>query len=151
MKKFLAGTLFVLVFAIALPMLSYGQSCRSRSYHRGRTVSYSYASYGYQPHSYRTYSRSYRSYCPPRRASYRRSYTRTYYRPAAYYSYSSRRPSFYRRHRNALNIAIGSGAGALLGGLLGGRRGVGYGLLAGGGASALYTYKLRPKHRRYYR
>src|SRR5207237_2513712 len=41
-------------------------------------------------------------------------------------------PSFYQRHRNILNIAMGAGAGALVGGLIGGRRGVGYGLLAGG-------------------
>lgn len=66
-------------------------------------------------------------------------------------AYVARRPSFYRRHRNMINMGIGAGAGALIGGLLGGRRGVGYGLLAGTGAGALYTYKLNPKKRRYYR
>ena len=60
-----------------------------------------------------------------------------------------RRPSFYRRHRNAINIGIATGAGALIGGLLGGRRGAGFGLLGGAGAGALYTYKLNPKRRRY--
>jgi len=63
---------------------------------------------------------------------------------------TQRRPSFYRRHRNVINMAIGTGGGALIGGLLGGRRGVAIGALAGLGGSALYTYKLRPK-RRYYR
>lgn len=63
---------------------------------------------------------------------------------------AQRRPSFYRRHRNLINIGIATGAGALVGGLLGGRRGVGLGLLGGAGAGALYTYKLNPK-RRYYR
>jgi len=63
----------------------------------------------------------------------------------------ARRPSFYRRHRNMINMGIGAGAGALIGGLIGGRSGVGYGLLAGTGAGALYTYKLHPKKRRYYR
>ena len=48
-----------------------------------------------------------------------------------------------------INIGIATGAGALIGGLLGGRRGVGYGLLGGAGAGALYTYKLNPKRRRY--
>lgn len=65
--------------------------------------------------------------------------------------YSYQRPSFYRRHRNVINMAIGTGGGALLGGLFGGRRGAGYGALAGLGGSALYTYKLNPKKRRYYR
>jgi len=49
-----------------------------------------------------------------------------------------------------INIGVATGAGALIGGLLGGRRGVGLGLLGGAGAGALYTYKLNPK-RRYYR
>ena len=66
-------------------------------------------------------------------------------------SYVAKRPSFYRRHRNLINIGIGAGAGALIGGLLGGRRGVAYGLMGGAGAGALYTYKLNPKKRRYYR
>lgn len=86
---------------------------------------------------------------------YRRSYaSRTYrsYAPAYYtQGYVARRPSFYRRHRNVINMAIGTGAGALLGGLFGGRRGAGIGALAGLGGSALYTYKLNPKRRRYYR
>lgn len=61
------------------------------------------------------------------------------------------RPSFYRRHRNLINIGIGTGAGALLGGLIGGRKGALIGAAAGGGGSALYTYKINPKKRRYYR
>ena len=59
-----------------------------------------------------------------------------------------RHRNFYQRHRNVLNIAMAAGGGALVGGLIGGRRGVGYGLLAGGGAGALYTYKLRHRHHR---
>jgi hypothetical protein len=75
-----------------------------------------------------------------------RTHRTTRYRTA---SYVARRPSFYRRHRNLINIGIATGAGALIGGLLGGRRGVGLGLLGGAGAGALYTYKLNPKRRRY--
>ena len=48
-----------------------------------------------------------------------------------------------------INMAIGTGGGALLGGLIGGKRGAGIGALAGAGGSALYTYKLNPKRRRY--
>ena len=63
----------------------------------------------------------------------------------------TRQPSVYRKHRNLINIGIGTGAGALLGALIGGRRGAGIGALIGAGGSALYTYKLNPKTRRYYR
>jgi hypothetical protein len=60
-----------------------------------------------------------------------------------------RKPSYYRRHRNRINMAIGTGAGALIGGLAGGKKGA---LIGGGiglGISALYTYKLNKKKRRY--
>lgn len=49
-----------------------------------------------------------------------------------------------------MNMAIGTGAGALLGGLIGGGRGAGIGALIGAGGSALYTYKIKPKRTRYY-
>ncbi len=57
--------------------------------------------------------------------------------------------SFYRRHRNAINIGIATGAGALIGGIAKGKRGAGIGALAGAGSGALYTYKIRPKRRVY--
>jgi len=62
-----------------------------------------------------------------------------------------KKPSFYRRHRNASNIAIGTGGGALLGGLIGGKKGALIGAGLGAGGSALYTYKWNPKTRRYYK
>lgn len=62
-------------------------------------------------------------------------------------NYNYNRPNFYRRHRNVINVAAGTGAGAILGGLIGGRRGAGIGALLGAGGSALYTYKIRPKYR----
>jgi hypothetical protein len=61
------------------------------------------------------------------------------------------KPSFYTRHRNLINIGIGTAAGALLGGLIGGKKGALIGTAAGAGGSALYTYKLNPKTKRYYR
>lgn len=62
-----------------------------------------------------------------------------------------RKPSYYRRHRNRINMAAGTAGGAILGGLIGGRKGALIGAGAGAGGSALYTYKLNPKTRRYYK
>lgn len=139
MKKFLVGVLMMMVFAVVLPMVVSGQSYCRKNFRSSR---YSNANYGYNNSRYR---RSYN-----RRSSYRQPRYYTSYRPAYYSSYS-RRPSFYRRHRNAINMAIGTGGGAVLGGLIGGRRGAVIGALAGAGGSALYTYRLNPKKRRYYR
>ena len=72
------------------------------------------------------------------------------YTPRQTTSYNYKKPSFYRRHRNLINIGIGTGAGALLGGLIGGKKGALIGAAAGAGGSALYTYKIHPKKRRYY-
>lgn len=62
-----------------------------------------------------------------------------------------RKPSYYRRHRNRINMAVGTGGGALIGGLLGGGKGAAIGAGVGLGSSALYTYKLNPKTRKYYK
>lgn len=69
----------------------------------------------------------------------------------AYYDYSEPRRgrSFWQKHRDKLTVAMGAGGGALLGGLIGGKKGAGIGALAGGGGSALYTYKLRRRTPRY--
>lgn len=61
------------------------------------------------------------------------------------------KPSFYRRHRNRVNLAIGTGGGAVLGGLLGGRKGALIGAGVGAGSSALYTYVWNKKTRKYIR
>lgn len=140
MKKFLVGTLMLLVLAIVLPLSVSAQSYCRKNF-RGNSGRYNNAYYGYNNGRYRGYER----------ARYNRGYRQPAYYSSyqpAYYSYS-RRPSFYRRHRNLINVGIGTGGGALLGALIGGRRGAGWGALAGAGASALYTYKIRPKQRRY--
>lgn len=62
-----------------------------------------------------------------------------------------KKPSFYRRHRNAVNVGAGTAGGALIGGIAGGKKGLAIGALAGAGGSALYTYKLKKKKRRYIR
>jgi len=67
-----------------------------------------------------------------------------------YYDYQQpRKRTFWQKHRDKLTVAMGSGGGAMLGGLFGGKKGAAIGALAGGGGSALYTYKLRNRNRRY--
>ena len=77
--------------------------------------------------------------------------TRRYYnsRTRTYTTY--KRPNVYRRHRKAFNIGIGTGAGLLLGGLIGGKKGALIGGAAGAGGGYLVTKKQRPKNyvRRY--
>jgi outer membrane lipoprotein SlyB len=63
----------------------------------------------------------------------------------------TRKPSFYRRHRNRVNVGAGTIGGAILGGLIGGKKGALIGGAAGAGGSALYTYKIRPKKKKYVR
>ena len=63
-----------------------------------------------------------------------------------YYDYSKPKGrSFWSKHQDKLTLAMGTGGGALLGGLIGGKKGAGIGSLVGLGGSALYTYKLRKR------
>jgi hypothetical protein len=67
-----------------------------------------------------------------------------------YYDYGQRSGrSFWQKHRDKLTVAMGAGGGALLGGLIGGKKGAAIGALGGGGGSALYTYKIRKRNRNY--
>lgn len=59
------------------------------------------------------------------------------------------KPSYYRRHRNRINMGVGTAGGAIIGGLIGGRKGALIGAGSGLAGSALYTYKLNPKTRKY--
>jgi hypothetical protein len=86
-----------------------------------------------------------------KRQYYSRNYNRQVYYGNNYYGNTYNRPSFYRRHRNAINVGVATGAGALIGGIAGGRRGMAIGALSGAGAGALYTYVIKPKRSRYYR
>ncbi|MDQ3180103.1 MAG: hypothetical protein M3Q33_06240 [Acidobacteriota bacterium] len=122
MKKILASLLILFVFAITVPL--------SVEAHNG---------------------------CPRHRkarsSNVRRNYKGRTTRPVYYETrgYSYQRPTFYQRHRNLINIGLGAGGGALVGGLLKGKRGAGYGALIGAGSGALYTYVLKPKKKRVYR
>jgi len=62
-----------------------------------------------------------------------------------------KKPNVYQKHRNLINIGIGTAAGAIIGGLVGGKKGALVGTAVGAGGSALYTYKLNPKTKKYYR
>jgi len=91
-----------------------------------------------------TYPATYRTYRAPVR--------RYYNGRRAYYDYGSqpRGRSFWQKHRDKLTLAIGTGAGAAVGGLIGGKKGAGIGSLVGLGSSALYTYKIRKRSPRRY-
>ncbi len=65
------------------------------------------------------------------------------------YAPQPRRRSFWQKHRDKLTVAMGTGGGAIIGGLIGGKKGAAIGALGGAGGSALYTYKIRNRNRRY--
>jgi hypothetical protein len=88
------------------------------------------------------------------RVVYTPARTRTVRRASAprrvYYDYGQQKGrSFWQKHRDKLTVAMGAGGGALVGGLVGGKKGAAIGALAGGGGSALYTYKIRKRNRNY--
>ena len=122
MRKFLAVLAILFVLMISVPITSEAQNRNRRSSVSNRDN--------------RNYNRNYRN----------RNYRNQNYRNNNY-----RRQSFYQRNRNVINIAAGTGAGALIGGVVGGRRGAIIGAAIGAGSSALYTYKIRPKKKRYNR
>ena len=66
-----------------------------------------------------------------------------------YYDYQPKKRSFWDKHRDKLTVAMGTGAGAAVGGLIGGKKGAAIGALSGAGGSALWTYKLRNRDRKY--
>jgi uncharacterized protein YcfJ len=63
--------------------------------------------------------------------------------------YRVRRRSFWQKHRDKLTVAGTTLGGAAIGGLAGGKKGAAIGSLVGAGSGALYTYKIRKRHRRY--
>lgn len=65
----------------------------------------------------------------------------------AYYDYAPQKRSFWSKHRDKLTVAAGAGGGALVGGLINGKKGAAIGALGGGAGSALYTYKIRNRNR----
>lgn len=86
-------------------------------------------------------------YAPARRATAnsRRAagYSESRERSVNRVAYTPQKRSFWSKHRDKLTVAIGTGAGAAVGGLINGKKGALIGGLAGAGGSALYTYKIR--------
>ncbi len=146
MKKFIVGLMMSLVFAVTVPLTADAQTCRCRQVRRS---SYNNSrNYNRRNYNRRNVSRS--SY--GNRGYSESSYENRGYSNNGYYGnrgYVYQRPSFYRRHRNVVNLGIATGGGALIGGIAGGRRGAGVGALIGAGSGALYTYVLNKKKRRY--
>jgi outer membrane lipoprotein SlyB len=87
-------------------------------------------------------------FAAPEAASAQTYYRKTY-RNGRVVWVRTRKPSYYRRHRNRINMAAGTGAGALIGGVAGGGKGALIGAGVGAAGSALYTYKLNKKKRKY--
>ena len=61
------------------------------------------------------------------------------------------RRTFWQKHRDKLTVAGTTLGGAAIGGLANGKKGAAIGSLAGAGSGALYTYKIRKRHRHYRR
>ncbi len=72
---------------------------------------------------------------------------------AAQTRYRRRHRTFWKKHRDKLTVVGSTLGGAAIGGLAGGKKGAAIGSLVGAGSGALYTYKIRKRHRhrRYYR
>lgn len=67
-----------------------------------------------------------------------------------YYEYDRRNGrSVWDQHRDKITTVAGALGGAALGGIVGGKKGALIGAIAGGAGSAIYTYKIRNKDRRY--
>ena len=58
-----------------------------------------------------------------------------------------RHRSFWKKHRDKLTVAGTTLGGAAIGGLAGGKKGAAIGALVGAGSGAVYTYKIRKRHR----
>lgn len=146
MKKFLVGFLMFFVFAVTVPIaVEAHNGCRRHV----RKSSYN-RNYGQTNRRYvnRNYARTNNRYASGRYARNTRYVNERY--ASRGYRYE-RRPSLYRRHRNLINIGVGTGAGALIGAIAGGKRGALIGAAVGAGGAAVYSYGIRPKQRRYYR
>lgn len=80
-----------------------------------------------------------------------RSYSNAGNQRRVYYDYNQQpaKRSFWQKHRDKLTVAMGAGGGALVGSLIGGKKGAAIGALAGGGGAAVYTYGIRKRNRRY--
>jgi hypothetical protein len=61
------------------------------------------------------------------------------------------RRTFWQKHRDKLTVAGSALGGAAIGGIAAGKKGAAIGSLVGAGSGAVYTYKIRKRHRHYRR
>jgi outer membrane lipoprotein SlyB len=67
-----------------------------------------------------------------------------------YYDYENRdNRSFWEKHRDKITTVGGALGGAILGRIIGGKKGEAIGAIDGVGGEAVYTYNIRNKDRRY--
>ena len=88
----------------------------------------------------------------PAGAQTRRYRDQRSYQSRSYYDYNRGydNRSFWEKHRDKLTTGGGILGGAIIGSIIGGKKGAAIGALAGGGGAALYTYKARDRgYRRY--
>ena len=65
--------------------------------------------------------------------------------------YRRHKRTFWQKHRDKLTVAAGTAIGAGIGAGVGSKKAAAIGAGVGAGSSALYTYKLRKRHRRHRR
>ena len=65
--------------------------------------------------------------------------------------YRRHKRTFWQKHRDKLTVAGSTVGGAGIGAIAGGKKGAAVGSLVGAGSGALYTYKIRKRHRHYRR
>ena len=78
---------------------------------------------------------------------YRSNEQQQYYNESGYYQ--TNQPNVYRRHNKAFNFAVSTGAGAIIGALLGGKKGALIGAGAGVVTGAIITKKQKSNRYRY--
>jgi hypothetical protein len=78
---------------------------------------------------------------------YNQTYNRGYYNyDQGYYNENYDQPNVYDKHRKAINLAAGTGIGAIIGGLIGGKKGALIGGAAGLAGGAIVTAKQKPRN-----
>jgi hypothetical protein len=140
MKKLIATLISLIVLSMAaLPVAAQTRGrCANRSTYNGSDSRYSSRN-DRNGHRYGSY----------RNDSYRNddTYNNDIYSNDTYRY--GQDPSFWDQHRDKITTAAGAAGGAILGGLISGKKGAVIGAITGGAGAAIYTYKVRDRNPRY--